>query len=121
MRRILIPAGLIAALILSAGCGVGSTVDSKEATDVLQIAATTAVAYGVTHSGTYNGMDAAGLAMINGQLQWTDAEPQPGQIQIATADGDNYRLVYKNPKGAVFTATRQNGTVVFADAKGNKI
>lgn len=121
MKKIIISVLLIAALFMAEGCGANTTVDSKEASDVLQIAVTTAVAYGAMHSGTYNGMDAIGLAMINGQLQWTDAEPQPGQIQIALADGDNYQFVYKNPKGVIYTATRENGTVVFADTQGNKI
>lgn len=121
MKRIIIPAMLIGAMLMSAGCGVGATVDNKEASDLLQIATTTAVAYGVTHGNTYNGMDAAALALIDGQIQWTDAAPQPGQIQIASAAGDNYQFIYKNPRGKVFTATRQDGVVVFADAQNKKL
>ncbi len=117
----------VAALVMLAaavfaGCGAAQqTVDNKEASDVLQIAVTTAVAYGVTHGGSYTGMTAEGLAMINGQLKWTDAAPEPGQVQIASADGDNYSFVYKNPRGAVYSATRSNGDVVFADSKGAKL
>jgi hypothetical protein len=112
---------LAAAAIIIAGCGTAQTVDNKEASDVLQISATTAVAYGVTHNSSYANMDAAGLAMINGKINWTDGDPEPGQVQVASVDEKNYTLIYKNPRGAVFTATSQNGSVVFTDAKGNKL
>ncbi|MFA5867576.1 MAG: hypothetical protein WC891_06430 [Actinomycetota bacterium] len=121
MRRTILAVFALLA-IATAGCGTAQTVvDNKEASDVLQIAVTTAVAYGVTHNGSYSGMDAAGLAMINGQLKWTDAEPEPGQVQIASADDDNYAIIYKNPRGTVYTATRLNGEVTFADSKGTKL
>ncbi len=113
---------VLLATILTAGCGTAQTVvDDKEASDVLQIAVTTAVAYGVTHNGSYSGMDAAGLAGISGQLQWTDAEPEPGQIQVAAAGDDDYTFIYKNPRGAVYTAIRQDGEVTFTDPKGAKL
>ncbi len=119
-RTIVIVAVL--AMTIFAGCSVAQkTVDNKEASDVLQIAVTTAVAYGVTHNGSYSGMNAEGLAMINGQLKWTDAEPEPGQVQIASADEDNYTIIYKNPRGAIYTAIRQDGVVTFADSKGAKL
>lgn len=120
MRKTIL-ASLILTAITITGCGAAQTLDNKEASDVLQIAATTAVAYGVSHNSSYAGMDAAGLAMINGQINWTDGEPEPGQVRIASADGQNYTLVYKNPRGAVFTATSQKGNMVFTDAKGAKL
>jgi hypothetical protein len=112
---------LTLAVIVITGCGTAQTLDNKEASDVLQVAATTAVAYGVTHNSSYANMDAAGLAMINGKINWTDSEPEPGQVQIASADEKNYTLIYKNPRGAVFTANSQNGTMVFTDGKGAKL
>jgi hypothetical protein len=120
MKRTVLAAIMLAA-IMAAGCGAAQTLDNKEASDVLQIAATTAVAYGVTHNSSYSGMDAAGLAMINGTINWTDNEPEPGQVQVVLADGQNYTLVYKNPRGAVFTATSQKGNMVFTDAKGARL
>ena len=121
MRRPAIGFMLALTLMLSGvGCGVSQTVDNKEASDILEIAVTTAVAYGVTHNGSYNGMDAAGLAMINGQLKWTDGQPQPGQVQVASANGDDYVIIYKDPNGAVYTATRQDNTVTFTDGQGSK-